>query len=54
MLKGVVLLLNYFVKGKMDNNVNNELNFYFDIIIILCNNNNVQFIIIYYFDEKIK
>lgn len=38
----------------MDNNVNNELNSYFDIIIILRNNNNVQFIITYYFDEKTK
>lgn len=36
----------------MDINVNNKLNFYFDIIVILCNNNIVQFNIIYYFDEK--
>lgn len=54
MLKGVVSLPNHFVKGKMDNNVNNELNSYFDIITILRNNNNVQFIITYYFDEKTK
>lgn len=38
----------------MDNNVNNELNSYFDIIIILRNNNKVQFNITYYFDEKNK
>lgn len=31
-LKGVVSLPNHFVKGKMDKNVNNELNSYFDII----------------------
>lgn len=38
----------------MDNNVNNELNSYFDIIIKLRNNNKVQFNITYYFDEKTK